>query len=246
MDSPEDRSLMHPPSVSPSWDPYLAAEFDKPYMQALHSFLHTQQTVIHPPASQWYAAFRQTPFEQVKVVILGQDPYHGSGQAHGLSFSVPHGVRIPPSLRNIYRELQQDLSIRPAPHGNLHSWAVQGVLLLNSTLTVANGAPASHQKQGWEQFTDRALQALNADREHLVFMLWGNAAHTKAEMIDTTRHLILKATHPSPLSAYRGFFGCRHFSQANNWLQTHGISPIDWQLPAEKEQQVFDFSGNLT
>ncbi|MDX8404964.1 MAG: uracil-DNA glycosylase [Mariprofundus sp.] len=217
--------------IAPTWDKYLAAEFGKPYMQELQCFLQAQQSAIYPPASQWYEAFRQTPFEQVKVVILGQDPYHGPGQAHGLSFSVPRGKPVPPSLRNIYQELHTDLDIAPPSHGYLQAWATQGVLLLNSTLTVAQNNPAAHQNQGWEIFTDKAMQALNDHREHLVFMLWGKAAQNKGKMLDHSRHLILTAPHPSPLSSYRGFFGCRHFSQANAWLQAHAQTPVDWRLP---------------
>jgi len=218
-------------TVSPSWDTHIAGEFDKPYMRHLDAFLASQDyAVTYPPVTKRYEAFRQTPFDQVKVVILGQDPYHGQGQAHGLSFSVPPGEHIPPSLRNIYRELHNDLGIQPAEHGCLQAWAAQGVLLLNSTLTVAANSPGSHQRQGWEMFTDQALHALNSQREHLVFMLWGNSAQAKGKIIDEYRHLTLKAAHPSPLSAYRGFFGCRHFSQANVWLQAHDQTPIHWPL----------------
>ncbi|TLS74261.1 uracil-DNA glycosylase [Mariprofundus erugo] len=217
-------------SISPSWDPYLAEELTLPYMQQLADFLATEQLTC-PPASMRFEAFQQTPFDQVKVVILGQDPYHGPGQAHGLSFSVPPGIKVPPSLRNIYRELHDDLAIKPAGHGDLTSWAKQGVLLLNTTLTVAAGKAASHQKRGWEPFTDQVIRALNHNREHLVFMLWGSASQAKGKDIDPSRHLILDAPHPSPLSAYRGFFGCRHFSKANHWLQAHHMEPIHWQLP---------------
>lgn len=218
--------------ISPSWDPHLAGEFSRPYMQQLLAFLNRQESsLIYPPEELRYTAFRHTPFDQVKVIILGQDPYHGPGQAHGLSFSVPPGIKIPPSLRNIYRELQDDLGIPAASHGHLISWASQGILLLNTTLTVAAGNPASHQNRGWEQFTDQAIRSLNQHREHLVFMLWGSASQAKGGTIDTSRHLVLKAPHPSPLSAYRGFFGCRHFSKANRWLQAHHMEPINWQLP---------------
>jgi len=222
----------------------MAAEFDRPYMQALLFFLQARQQPIYPPAALRYEAFKQTPFEQVKVVILGQDPYHGPGQAHGLSFSVPLGEKIPPSLRNIYKELQHDLGIEPAAHGCLADWAKQGVLLLNATLTVEEKNAGAHQKRGWETFTDAAITALNAHRQGLVFMLWGKYARDKGACIDENRHLVLRSVHPSPLSAYRGFFGCRHFSQANAWITAHGGQPVDWQLPVQPGQQSFDFPGN--
>jgi len=226
-----DPSLPSFSHIAPTWAPYLEGEFHLPYMQSLLQFLQSQSAPVYPPMACWYEAFRQTPFEKVKIVILGQDPYHGPNQAHGLSFSVAPGERIPPSLRNIYRELHDDLGIHPAAHGCLHAWAKQGVLLLNSTLTVTAGKPASHQKRGWEQFTDRALHSLNRQRNGVVFMLWGKAAIAKTPLLESSRHLILTAPHPSPLSAYRGFFGCRHFSQANRWLQTHGQQPVEWRLP---------------
>jgi len=220
------------PIGSPLWDQQMAAEFDRPYMHALQAFLLQQSGPVYPPDQLRFEAFRQTPFNRVKVIILGQDPYHGDGQAHGLSFSVNRGQPIPPSLRNIYQELHSDLGVTAPGHGDLSAWARQGVLLLNSTLTVSANTPASHQKQGWEIFTGAALQALNDHGDHLVFMLWGKAAAAKAPLLDDARHLVLTAPHPSPLSAYRGFFGCRHFSLANQWLQQHGKTPINWQLPA--------------
>jgi uracil-DNA glycosylase len=178
-----------------------------------------------------FNAFNLTPFDKVKVVILGQDPYHGPGQAHGLSFSVPDGVPFPPSLQNIFKELHDDLGVPMARSGNLEKWAREGVLLLNASLTVRAGQAASHSRHGWEQFTDAAICALSERREHLVFILWGNYAIAKQALIDPTKHLILKSVHPSPLSASRGFFGCHHFSQTNNYLEEHGIEPIDWSLP---------------
>ncbi len=219
--------------LDPSWQTVLGQEFLLPYMQQLDSFLDAQQSAgkcIYPPVNERFSAFNLTPFDQVKVVILGQDPYHGEGQAHGLCFSVRHGVRIPPSLRNIYKELEQDTGITPVSHGNLVDWAKQGVLLLNSVLTVEHALAASHQKQGWETFTDRAIAALNDQRDGIVFMLWGSYAQRKGDFIDTSRHLVLQAPHPSPLSVHRGFFGCGHFSKANEWLEKQAVQPIDWQL----------------
>jgi len=234
------------PSIPESWAPYLASELNKPYMQELFSFLHNcNQKTIHPAQEEWFAAFAQTAFDDVKVVLLGQDPYHGAGQAHGLSFSVPLGEKIPPSLRNIYKELESDLGITPPAHGCLTAWAKQGVLLLNATLTVESKKPGAHQKQGWEQFTDAAIAALNEQRQGLVFMLWGKYAQEKGARIDSSRHLVLEASHPSPFSAYRGFFGCKHFSRANRWLQAHGKGPIAWKLPDERTQMGFDFPATL-
>ncbi len=215
------------------WLAELSAEFDQPYMVELKSFLKAQKQagkVIYPPAAQMFNAFNSTPFDQVKVVILGQDPYHGPGQAHGLSFSVPEGLRIPPSLQNIFKEIERDLGIPRPNHGNLTQWAEQGVLLLNATLSVEQASAGSHQKRGWELFTDRAIEALNRDREGIVFMLWGSYAQKKGRLIDTDKHLVLKSVHPSPLSAHRGFLGCGHFSQANKYLQANGQQPIDWAL----------------
>lgn len=219
------------PKIDPQWKSVLINEFQHEYFAQLKAFLLNEKRryTVYPPGNQIFEAFNSTPFEQVKVVILGQDPYHGPGQAHGLCFSVQHGVPIPPSLRNIYKELQADLGISPPPHGHLARWAEQGALLLNATLTVRAGCAGSHQNQGWERFTDAAIAALSAHRQHLVFMLWGSYAQSKTALIDARRHLVLSSPHPSPLSASRGFFGCKHFSQANAYLQQHGIAPIDWQ-----------------
>ena len=216
-----------------SWLMRLQSEFDAPYMQNLRRFLHEQKEtrkIIYPRGSEWFNALNTTPFDDVKVVILGQDPYHGPGQAHGLCFSVQEGVQLPPSLINIYREIESDLGLAEGhfPHGCLTRWAEQGVLMLNSVLTVEHKQAASHAGKGWETFTDRIVSLLATQRESLVFMLWGSYAQKKGSMIDTGRHLVLKAPHPSPLSAHRGFFGCRHFSQCNEYLVTHGQSPIDW------------------
>ncbi len=231
----EQPGATRPIALHPSWLAVLGAEFEQPYMQALRAFLAAEKRAgkhVYPPSERWFAAFNTTPFEQVKVVILGQDPYHGLGQAEGLCFSVPPGVPIPPSLINIYQELHTDLGIAPARHGSLVHWAEQGVLLLNATLTVAHGQAASHQGKGWEAFTDRAIQALNERRDGLVFILWGSHAQRKAGSVDNRRHLVLKAPHPSPLSAHRGFFGSKPFSQANAWLAQRGLTPVDWELPS--------------
>jgi len=214
-----------------SWKRRLADEFSRPHMVALRQFLLERKragAVIYPPGGLIFNALDSTPFERVKVVILGQDPYHGPGQAHGLCFSVPEGVEWPPSLRNIFRELEDDLSCRAPISGNLQHWADQGVLLLNAVLTVERGRAGSHQGKGWEQFTDRVVSELNAHRDGLVFMLWGSYAMKKGAVIDRQRHLVLTAPHPSPLSAHRGFFGCRHFSRANSWLERRGEKPIRW------------------
>jgi len=219
---------------APSWQPLLAAEFDKPYMQSLKAFLQqrkAQKTVIFPHSSHWFHALEATPLERVRVVIIGQDPYHQPGQAHGLCFSVQPGVRIPPSLVNIYKELHSDLGIEPVRHGCLEAWARQGVLLLNAVLTVEQGNANAHQGKGWEQFTDRIIHLVNERCERVVFMLWGSYAQKKGAFIDQNKHLVLKAPHPSPLSAHRGFFGCRHFSKANAWLVSKGYEPVNWQLP---------------
>lgn len=205
-------------------------------MDHLREFLRSELSAnktIFPPNSLIFNAFNTTPLGQVKAVIIGQDPYHGPDQAHGLSFSVQKGVAIPPSLRNIYHELHSDLGITPPKHGDLTHWAEQGVLLLNSVLTVEAGQPTSHQKQGWEQFTDAVIDVLNEQREHIVFILWGAYAHKKGQRIDLNKHLVLKAAHPSPLAANRGgFFGCKAFSKTNNYLKQNGIEPINWQLEA--------------
>lgn len=217
-----------------SWKAVLGAEFSRPYMGELKAFLQREKADgkhIFPKGSEYFRALDLTPLDEVKVVILGQDPYHGAGQAHGLCFSVQPGVRIPPSLVNIYKEMQSDLGIPPARHGFLEHWARQGVLLLNSVLTVEEARAASHQGQGWEQFTDAVIRAVNDECEHVVFMLWGSYAQKKAAFVDRSRHLVLKAPHPSPLSAHNGFFGSRHFSQANDYLIAQGRNSIDWQLP---------------
>lgn len=217
-----------------SWLEPLRGEFEQPYMAELKRFLATERErgkQIFPRASEWFRALDLTPLEEVRVVILGQDPYHGPGQAHGLCFSVKDGVRPPPSLVNIYKELESDLGIEPRRHGFLEHWANQGVLLLNSVLTVEMGQAASHRDRGWERFTDRIVEQVNAKDEAVVFMLWGSYAQKKASMVDTSRHLVLRAAHPSPLSAHSGFFGCRHFSRANAFLESRGLAPIDWALP---------------
>ena len=219
---------------APSWKKALDNEFGQPYMVALKQFLRTQKDqgkVIYPHSLNWFHALEATPLDEVKVVILGQDPYHQPNQAHGLCFSVLPGTKTPPSLVNIYKELQTDLSVEPAEHGYLESWAQQGVLLLNAVLTVEDSHANAHQGKGWEQFTDKIISIVNEHCEHVVFMLWGSYAQKKGTMIDTQRHLVLKAPHPSPLSAYRGFLGCRHFSQANDYLLSHGEKSINWQLP---------------
>lgn len=219
--------------ISPSWKAALANEFTQDYFAKLMDFVANERTThtVYPPEHQVFEAFNRTPLDQVKVVILGQDPYHSPNQAHGLCFSVQRGITIPPSLRNIYKELQVDLGITPPSHGHLVRWAQQGVLLLNATLTVRADSAGSHQKHGWEQFTDAAIAAVAQQRQHVVFMLWGNYAQSKATLVDDTKHCILKAAHPSPLSASRGFLGCKHFSKANTYLEQHGISAIDWELP---------------
>jgi uracil-DNA glycosylase len=203
-------------------------------MQALRDFLNAERAtgkILYPRPSEWFAALNHTPLDGVRVVILGQDPYHGPDQAHGLAFSVQPGVRTPPSLVNIYKELDADLGIPPASHGHLAHWANQGVLLLNSVLTVEAGQAGSHQGRGWEGFTDAVIAAVDQRPEPAVFLLWGSHAQKKAAKVDADRHLILKAPHPSPLSAYTGFFGCRHFSQANAFLESRGMTPIEWALP---------------
>ncbi len=221
-----------------SWQQWLDAEFEAPYMQSLRDFLAAEKAarkVIYPHSSEWFRAFELTPLDKVKVVILGQDPYHGPGQAHGLCFSVKPGVRIPPSLVNIYKELQADVGFRPVDHGNLESWARQGVLLLNTSLTVEQGSAGSHRGRGWETFTDRAIATVSEHAEPSVFLLWGSPARKKKALIDTSRHLVLESPHPSPLSAHRGFFGNHHFSRANAFLVEHGRRPIQWQLPEQPD-----------
>lgn len=220
------------PVIEDSWKQVLANEFNKDYFYSLKSFLIEERSKyrIFPPGSQIFNAFNHTPFQNVKVVILGQDPYHGPGQAHGLCFSVPEGIPQPPSLVNIFKEINSDLGLAIPKHGNLEKWAKQGVLLLNATLTVRAHQAGSHQNRGWEQFTDAAIMALSNGRQGIVFMLWGSYAQAKARIIDKTKHHILTAPHPSPLSVYRGFSGCKHFSKANQLLEEEGFSPIDWNL----------------
>lgn len=216
--------------IEPSWHERLRGEFEKPYFSALTDFVRSEYsaTTCYPSGKLIFNAFNLCPFDKVKVVIIGQDPYHEPGQAHGLCFSVNDGVRFPPSLVNIFKEIQDDLG-KPVPQsGSLVRWAEQGVLLLNATLTVRAHQAGSHQRRGWEEFTDAAIRALSSGREHLVFILWGSYAQSKAQIIDASKHLILRSVHPSPLSAHRGFFGNRHFSFCNNYLQDNGIEPIDW------------------
>lgn len=222
------------PQLPEGWLTVLEPEFQAPYMRQLRAFLvaEKRQHAVYPPGPEIFNAFWLTPFSQVRVVILGQDPYIFPRQANGLCFSVRRGISRPPSLENIFRELQQDLDVPMANHGDLTHWAQQGVLLLNTVLTVRHAAAFSHRNQGWETFTDRVITELNVRREGLVFVLWGGAARSKASMIDRRRHHILRAAHPSPRSADRGFFGCRHFSQINDWLSDRGEEPIDWALPS--------------
>ena len=213
-----------------SWHRRLASEFEKPYFEALTTFVRQEYTSgpCYPPGRLIFHAFEATPFDKVKVVILGQDPYHEPGQAHGLCFSVPDGIALPPSLKNIYAEIQSELGVTPPSSGDLNRWAAQGVLLLNATLTVRRGQAASHQGRGWETLTDAAIQSLAREREHIVFMLWGSYAGKKAAFIDPQKHLVLTSAHPSPLSAYRGFFGNHHFQLCNDYLAAHGKEPIKW------------------
>ncbi|MEE9334337.1 MAG: uracil-DNA glycosylase [Granulosicoccaceae bacterium] len=222
-------------SVDPSWRGLMDCEFEKPYMAELKAYLgerKKQRAVVYPHSSLWFNAFALTAVDSVKVVILGQDPYHGPGQAHGLSFSVPEGVRTPPSLLNIFKEIDSDLgleaSLAAKRLGCLEAWARQGVFLLNSVLTVEEGMAAAHQGRGWEEFTDSVISHLSKERDDLVFMLWGSYAQKKGQVIDANKHCILKSPHPSPLSAHRGFLGCKHFSQANSWLADKQLDPIDW------------------
>ena len=220
--------------LDPSWRSRVGEYLQREDMQQLSAFLRErmrQGVRVYPPAPDMFAALDATPFEQAKVVVLGQDPYHGPGQAHGLSFSVPPGVPVPPSLDNIFKELQRDLGIARPAHGCLLPWARQGVLLLNAVLTVEEGRAGAHQGKGWEGFTDHVVDVLNREREGLVFLLWGSYAQAKGKRIDTDRHRVLRAPHPSPLSAHRGFIGCGHFSAANAYLARRGHAPIDWTLP---------------
>lgn len=221
--------------LDPSWSPHLADYLQRDDMQALSRFLRARKAAgahVFPPGPRIFAAFDATPLNQVKVVILGQDPYHGAGQAHGLCFSVLPGVAVPPSLDNMFKEIQRDLGIARPDHGYLMPWAERGVLLLNSVLTVEEGKAGAHQGKGWEGFTDHVVDVLNREREGLVFLLWGSYAQAKGKVIDTRRHRVLKTTHPSPLSAHRGFLGCGHFSAANEYLARRGEGSIDWSLPA--------------
>ena len=219
--------------IEASWKNVLQKEFEQPYFQDIVSFLkHEKQAgkTIYPPGAFIFHAFDVTPFDNVKLVILGQDPYHNPHQAHGLAFSVQQGVQPPPSLVNIYKEIHIDLGLPIPTHGHLEKWAKQGVLLLNASLTVEENKPMSHSKIGWHHFTDDVIRIISERKEHVVFLLWGAFAKSKQELIDRSKHLILTAAHPSPLSAHNGFFGCRHFSKANQWLEDHGIAPIDWSL----------------
>jgi len=221
------------PKIEESWKKVLYSEFQKDYFKKLKQFLIEEKSnkkLIYPPGSLIFNAFNKTPFNEVKVVILGQDPYHGAGQAHGLCFSVPDGVKIPPSLRNIYKELNTDVDFEIPKSGNLEKWAEQGVLLINATLTVRDSEAGSHQKKGWEIFTDNVIQTISDERENVVFILWGNYAQSKESLINTDKHLVIKSVHPSPLSASRGFFGSKPFSKTNLFLEKNGISLIDWKL----------------
>lgn len=219
--------------TSPTWTNLLQAEFQKPYIQTLEQKLCEDYATktIYPTPENIFSAFNLTSFENVKVVIIGQDPYHGPNQAHGLCFSVQPGIKIPPSLANIYKEIESDLGIKMPKHGYLISWAEQGVLMLNSILTVEDGKPMSHKNYGWEKFTDHVIDLINEKKENVVFMLWGSPAHSKAKNVDPKKHFVLKSVHPSPLSSYRGYFGCKHFSQCNEFLKSKGIAPIDWSIP---------------
>lgn len=220
------------PVIEESWKRELADQFASPYFEELKNFLvaEKQQYPVYPPGSLIFNAFNLTPFDKVKVVIIGQDPYHEPGQAHGLCFSVQPGTKFPPSLMNIFQELQNDLGLPMPQNGNLEKWAQQGVLLLNATLTVRAHQAGSHQRRGWEIFTDAAISRLSMQRSGIVFLLWGSYAQAKIQLIDTSKHFILTAPHPSPLSAYRGFFGCKHFSKTNEILIQNGQTPIDWRL----------------
>lgn len=222
--------------LDPEWLELLKAEFDEPYMKQLRAFLASEKVVgkvIYPPGALWFNALNHTPFSKVKVVILGQDPYHGPHQAHGLCFSVQEGIQPPPSLINIFTEIKRDLGLEQPSRGDLTAWADQGVLLMNAVLTVEHGKAGSHQGKGWETFTDRVVALLNEQREHLVFLLWGSYAQKKGALIDRKKHLVLTSPHPSPLSAYRGFIGNAHFSKTNDYLKANGLGVINWQLPCD-------------
>jgi uracil-DNA glycosylase len=231
---PDAPASAAPPPLPPSWQAEVGAELDAPYMAALRTFLRAEEQCgpVFPPSAEVFSAFHLTPFDKVRVVVLGQDPYHGPGQAHGLAFSVRRGVPVPPSLANIYKELRTDLGVAPPAHGELVAWAEQGVLLLNTTLTVRPHEANSHRGQGWETFTDRVVEVLGERREGLVFVLWGRPAAQKAARIDRDRHHVITSPHPSPLSARGGFFGSRPFSRVNAWLSGRGEPEIDWRLPA--------------
>lgn len=218
--------------MTTDWNPLLRGEFEQPYWTELHDFVRDERSrgPVYPPHDQVFAALHLTPYASTRVMILGQDPYHGPGQAHGLAFSVRDGVRVPPSLANIHKELHADLGLPVPTHGNLEAWARRGVLLLNTTLTVRGGEAASHQGRGWETFTDRVIRVVDAKTEHVVFVLWGGHARKKKTLIDRDRHTILESPHPSPLSAHQGFLGSRPFSRANEALLAHGQEPIDWSL----------------
>jgi uracil-DNA glycosylase len=220
------------PRIHDSWKSLLIEEFNQPYFLALKEFLvqEKQSYAVYPPGNRIFSAFDHTPWDNVKVVILGQDPYHGKGQAHGLCFSVPTGIQSPPSLVNIFKELYNDLGVPIPSHGNLEAWADQGVLLLNATLTVRANQAGSHQNRGWERFTDSVIRRLSENKEGLVFILWGRFAQAKENLVDGRKHHILKAAHPSPFSAHSGFFGCKHFSRTNIILEGHGKDPINWDL----------------
>lgn len=229
----EKNKLADEIQIDPSWYEKLKDEFDKPYMQHLGKFLIQQYDSgkkIYPPKKDYFAALNLTPFNKVKVVIVGQDPYHGPGQAHGLCFSVQEGVRLPPSLRNIFKELKNDLNISAPKSGSLDQWAKQGVLLLNAVLTVEDGKAGAHQGKGWEEFTDKIIHILNEQRENLVFILWGSYAQKKASFVNREKHFVIEAVHPSPLSAHRGFFGTKPFSKANAYLKSKNRAEIDWHL----------------
>lgn len=234
MENPMDKI---DPKIHESWKEVLSDEFQKPYFSDLKKFLVEQRAhhTVFPPGNLIFNAFEKTPFDKVKVVILGQDPYHGPGQAHGLCFSVPIGIPAPPSLVNIFKEIKQDTGDDIPANGNLESWAEQGVLLLNATLTVRANQPLSHQNKGWETFTDKVIELVSKHKKGLVFLLWGRNAKAKEPLIDGSKHFILKAAHPSPLSAYNGFFGCKHFSQTNAILIKQGLQPIDWSLPKHSQ-----------
>ena len=220
--------------IAPSWKKVLADQFNEPYFEGITAFLKKEKAegkTIYPPGPLIFNAFNTTPFNKVKAVILGQDPYHGPKQAHGLSFSVQRGIAPPPSLVNIFKEMMDDVGIDQPTHGNLEHWAEQGVMLLNASLTVEAHKPNSHAKIGWHQFTDAVIERISEEHEAVVFMLWGKFAQSKGELVDKKKHLILTAAHPSPFSAHHGFFGCRHFSKANHWLEKKGLDAIDWSVP---------------